>query len=81
MGAGPPFDAISKTTRALSGAQSHCKGSSTPTTPLLLNLLSFWWVLLQHFSFPMFCRSLFMMHLLMHLTQESSLLQLGIEQI
>ena len=36
-----------------------------------------WWVLLQYFSFPMFCRSLFMMHL----TQQSTILQLGIEQI
>jgi hypothetical protein len=30
---------------------------------------------------PLFCRSLFMLHLLMHLTQQSTLLQLGIEQI
>ena len=36
-----------------------------------------WWVLLQYFSFHMFCRSLFMMHL----TQQSTILQLGIEQI
>ena len=33
------------------------------------------------FLSPLFCRSLFMLHLLMHLTQQSTLLQLGIEQI
>ena len=51
-GAGPPFAAVSETTRALSVARPHCRGSSTPTPRCCSIYFLLWWALLQHLSFP-----------------------------